>query len=212
MAEEKTTFNQLLDIYQQSRKKGLKATLYLDTKDGKEFITFTVGEPVAVSAAEKPSWTPPLGSIKRKSPSQLKRDKRRKEAFNRKKTTEAPGIKVEAGLPASITEPVDEINLETIDEKTKTKVFKIKGEFVNPNRRPWFEIVKDDKEDEHKAFWELIDKGKDKLGIEDSSDGSTYIEHHLEFWGDLVFKPGVTEDHVRNMENWPKGVRNLEIR
>ena len=142
----------------------------------------------------------------------MKRDQRRKEEFNRKKKTEGTGIKVEAGVPASITEPVDEINLETIDEKNEKKVFKIKGEFVNPNRRPWFEIIKDDKEDEHKAFWELIDKGKEKLGIEDSSDGSTYIEHHLEFWGALVFKPGVTEEHVLNIENWPKGVRNLEIR
>ena len=72
--------------------------------------------------------------------------------------------------------------------------------------------MKTDKENEHEAFWELIKINKDKIGFDDFSDASTYIEHYLEFWGDMVVKPGVTEEYLKNLENWPKGVRNLEIR
>ena len=68
-----------------------------------------------------------------------------------------------------------------------------------------------DSENEHKAFWKLVDENKDKIGIEDFSDGSTYIEHYLEFWGDMVVNSGVTEEHIRKLENWHKGVQNLVI-
>jgi hypothetical protein len=152
MAEKKSTFTKMLDIYQQSRKKRLNASLYLDTRDGKDFINFTIGEQAGITAVEKPYSTPPIPSNWGET----------KEEFNRKKKTEATGRKVEAGVPASFTELVHEINLETIDKKKKKKVFKIKGKFADPNRKPWFEIIKDDKVDEHKTFGDLIDMGKGK--------------------------------------------------
>ena len=189
----------------------------METKDGKEFVTFTIGDPAGFAADKETNWKPV--SRRRKTPSQLRRDQRRKENFTKKKilaaAQEAPehNVKIEAGTPAKATlaEPVDEINLENVNEKARN-VFKIKGEFKDPKRKPWFEIMKTDKENEHEAFWELIKISKDKIGFDDFSDASTYIEHYLEFWGDMVVKPGVTEEYLKNLENWPKGVRNLEIR
>ena len=69
-------------------------------------------------------------------------------------------------------EPVDEINSEHLDEVGR-KVCQTKGEFKAPNRKPWLETVGNDSENEHKAFWKLIDENKDMIGIEDFSDGST---------------------------------------
>jgi hypothetical protein len=88
---------------------------------------------------------------------------------------EFSNIKVEAADPGKVTleVPVNEINLEKLDEQC-SKVFKIKREFKDPNRKPWLEKTKDGKEIEHTALWELIEKHKDKIGLEDFSDGSTY--------------------------------------
>ena len=36
-----------------------------------------------------------------------------------------------------------------------------------------------------------------KLGIADLNDGSTYVEHNLEFCGDIIFNPGNIEEHVQ---------------
>ena len=61
-------------------------------------------------------------------------------------TTSFNDINTEAGTPAdaTLTLPVDEINLERIDESA-TKVYKIKGEFKDPKKKPWLE-------NEHEAF------------------------------------------------------------
>ena len=182
--------------------------------DGKEFIKFTVGNPAGFTAGgNEKSWKPV--SLRRKSPSQQKRDDKRKEEFVRKKNLDAAQeesneFKVEAVDPqkAAFEVPVDEINLEKLDEQC-SKVFNIKGEFKDPNRKPWLEKIPNAKENEHIAFWDLIEKHKDNIGLEDFSDGSTYVEHYLEFWGDLQFKPGTSEKDATNLDNWPKGVRNL---
>ena len=60
-------------------------------------------------------------------------------------------------------------------------------------------------------LFKLIENNQDKIGLEDFSDGSTYVEHFLEFWGYMVNKPGVSKAHLKNLDNWPKGVRNVKI-
>ena len=52
MAAENSTFNQLLEIYQQSRSKGLEASLTLETRDGKDFINFTIGNQAGFTACK----------------------------------------------------------------------------------------------------------------------------------------------------------------
>lgn len=215
MAAANSTFYQLLDIYQKSRTMGLVASLTMETRNGQDFIHFSIGDQAGVPARKNPIV------MRKKTPSQLRRDKQRKEDYLKKKTEagqEASECKVivkpETDTPpviATIAEPVDEINLEHPEEGDR-KVFQVKGEFKDPKRKPWLEPVGKDVENEHKAFWKLIDEDKDKIGIEDFSDGSTYIEHYLEFWGDMIVNSGVNEEHLRNLENWPKGVQNLVIK
>ena len=80
MASVNTTFNQLLETYHQSRIRGEWASLSLETKGGKEFITFTLGGPPG-----NHSGRPVSGQVRRKTPSQLRRDQKRKLEFHSKK-------------------------------------------------------------------------------------------------------------------------------
>ena len=57
----------------------------------------------------------------------------------------------------------------------------------------------------------MIDANADRIGLEDFSDGSTYIERFLEFWGDMIVKPDTTEEHLNDLKNWPPGIMNLEV-
>ena len=75
------TFNQLLEIYQQSRIRGEWATLSLETKDGREFINFTLGGPPGIQSGH--SFR--SGQVRRKTPSQQRRDQKRKLEFYAKK-------------------------------------------------------------------------------------------------------------------------------
>ena len=167
------TFNQLLEIYQQSRSKGEWASLSLETKGGQEIIHFTIGGPAGNQAGQYRK-----DQVRRKTPSQLRRDQRRKVEFFAKKAaasagSEAEEVKIEPkdseANKATLKIPSDEIHLETL----KSNTFRIKGQFKDPKRKPW--LIKDNSEDEHKAFWETIEASKNKIGLEDLSDGSTYI-------------------------------------
>ena len=85
MSEVYQTLTQLLDLYQQSRMRGEEASLSMEAKDGKDFITFSIGSPTG-----SPAWTPRGGPLwpayrRKKTPSQMKRDQRRKEVFLAKK-------------------------------------------------------------------------------------------------------------------------------
>ena len=94
-----------------------------------------------------------------------------------------------------------------LEERGKRKkCFQIKWEFKDSNRKPWLQTIENESGKEHKAFCKLLDKHKEKIGIKDFSDGSTYIEHHLKFWGDMVLHSGGTEEQIRTLENWPNGV------
>ena len=75
----------LLETFQEIKKRGEQATLFLETRNGDEFATLSVKLP----AGDKPGTLrkTSLGSSKKKSPSTLKRDKERLEKFVLKKTT-----------------------------------------------------------------------------------------------------------------------------
>ena len=75
----------LLETFQEIKKRGEQATLFLETRNGDKFATLSVKLP----AGDKPGTLrkTSLGSSKKKSPSTLKRDKERLEKFVLKKTT-----------------------------------------------------------------------------------------------------------------------------
>ena len=82
---------------------------------------------------------------------------------------------------------------------------KIDGEYKDPSFRPWSSV---DPEKEVKVLWgKLEDSGK-IMGLEEIGEGSTCFEHHFEFWGTWrVNKEGITDEFLKNAENWPKGVK-----
>ena len=102
----------LLDFYQQSRIKGEWASLLMETRGGKEFITFKVRNFSAGNTAG--SSKPAKEDIRRKTPSQRRRDEKRKAEFIAKKSVEAKDISavVNTNNQAILIEPKDEIVLE----------------------------------------------------------------------------------------------------
>ena len=73
------SLNLLLDLYQQSRVKGEQASLFMETKNGMDVITFQIGYVPTGSSVRNSS--PSKNSKKIKAPSQQRRNDRRKVTF-----------------------------------------------------------------------------------------------------------------------------------
>ena len=93
---DKATINQLMELFHQSRKRKEWVSLSLESRDGNDFVNFTIGNPAGSSAGTgagrswPPPWTRPrCAPLRRKTPSQQRRDQRRKEAFLAKKKANA---------------------------------------------------------------------------------------------------------------------------
>ena len=151
-----TTLNQLMEMYHQSRKKGEQVSLSMEAKDGKDFIVFSIGIPAGSPARNQQRWPSWPGFKRRKTPSQMRRDQRRKEDYLAKKKVSLD-VKVEKVDEATLSETVDEIELNELKEGTQVKensnLFKIKGEFKNPGFKPW-ETVEPKKELE--ILWDAL--------------------------------------------------------
>ena len=125
---------------------------------------------------------------RKKSPSMLRRDQRRKAEFLAKK--------------AAQVEPVDEITLTEIPidktEVSENEIINIVGENKNRN------------------LWKSIDEANKKIGIKEIGEGSTCFEHYYEFWGSWKIENGskLTIEVLRNPSNWPKEtkIRDVNVR
>ena len=83
------TVCKLLDLFQYSRSKGEKATLFLETRNGEETATFKVNTagPLPTFGAPAADFPPLNGTrLRRKTPSQLRRDRRRLDKFQTSKS------------------------------------------------------------------------------------------------------------------------------
>ena len=158
---------------------------------------------------------------KKKSPSQWRRDQKRKENFLAQKAASLD-VKEEvsetrnSAEKATGTEPVDEIGLteipEFVQEETfENDLFKIVGKYKNPKFKP-FSVVEPEKE--IKVLWEIINAENKSKGIKEIGEGSTFFEHLYEFWGTWRGdKPRRnTLEFLKSAENWPKGIRILEVK
>ena len=88
--------------------------------------------------------------------------------------------------------------------------FKIEGEYKNAKLKPWTKI---EPNKVIKALWNDIKTVNDEKGIEEIGEGSTYFEHCFEFWGTWrVKKESITEDFLKNSENWPQGVKITKVK
>ena len=111
-------------------------------------------------------------------------------------------------------EPADEsdlINIKEVQQEAHVDdMFKILGEFKNPNFQPWNKVEPDK---EVKILWEVLTRDNKAKGIEEIGEGSTCFEHCFEFWGTWKLKrEGITLDFLKNSENWPKGVKIREVK
>ena len=90
------TITALLETFQECKKNGKSATLFLETRNGDEFATLSVKLP------RTPGKTF-LGSAKKKSPSSLKRDKARLEKFRKEKRFQETWSPKETSTPKKET-------------------------------------------------------------------------------------------------------------
>ena len=202
------TLSQLVDLYQQSRKRGEQVSLSLESKDGNDVVIFKVGKPTA-TLESRPSYS---GTRRRKSPSQMRRDQSRKEEFFAKKARPVCVVKLGESEQVELPEVKDEIDLETMDDTSSNEaptLFQIKGEYKNPKFRP-FETVEPNKD--IKVLWEAIDKENRKHEMVEIGDGSTCFEHFFEFWGKWKVKPGTTKNFLMDTKTWPDGVKILDVK
>ena len=196
--------NLLLDIYQQSRINGEWASLKMETKDGKEIITFSIGSPSAGYSAE--TWNPGNNQSKRrKTPSDQRRDERRKAEFIAKKTVESKesSLKDKPSDPVKVVlvEPKDEINLEEPEVNIEKEVNYV-GEYIYDTKLQNDEI--------HKTIWKTL-QNNFKEGVEEFLDGSTCNEKIVMFWGKCKFKEGFDRNYILDKNNWPNGMKKIEI-
>ena len=125
--EEIPTIIQLMDLFLMSRNRGEWVKLSMESKDGKDSLTFSLenpagapaGNPKAWTPGSTPSWPPPplwTQPKRGKAPSQWKRDERRRKEFLARKVASAD-VKKEAeesneNVDKAIVENhVDEIEL-----------------------------------------------------------------------------------------------------
>ena len=198
-------------------------------KDGKDSVTFSFGKPTGDPVGPPRTWT--SGSPwawmpqpwntrpkRRKTPSQLRRDQKRRQEFFAKKESPA-GVKKELvenhdkSAKANLKNPEDEIDLKEISSQVQVEVdemFKIEGEYKNPKFKPWTVV---EPEKEFKTLWELIKTDNKTMGIEEIGEGSATFEHCFEFWGTWrIKKPGITLNYLENSENWPKGIKITDVK
>ena len=125
---DKDTISKLLELYQKCKMNGESATLFLETKRGKDTtVTFTINSP---GAGTSPA-TPPIR--RRKSPSQLRRDTERSKEFFAKKldhptigNTKENANEEKTVEKVLLVEPADEINNEKDDLCKKSLFFRRK--------------------------------------------------------------------------------------
>ena len=232
-AEETSTINQLMELFLKSRSKGEWVNLSMESKDGNDSLIFSFGNSAGSPTEQPRAWTPPPGSTtpqtrrpmswkprRRKTPSQWRRDqKRMKDYLAKKESSAALKEEVEETIDKVVTvtaeEPKDEINLSVIPindakEACVNDLFKIEGVYKNPNFKPWSSV---DPNKEVKHLWEALEKDNIKNGIEEIGEGSTCFEHNFEFWGTWkIKKPGITVEFLKSLENWPKGIKNIEVK
>jgi hypothetical protein len=103
MTTETSTINKLVELFLMSRSKGERVSLSMESKDGKDSLTFSINNPSGSPAGQTGNWTPPApGSPwtwpppprpwpplirRKKTPSQDRRDQKRKQDFLEKKDT-----------------------------------------------------------------------------------------------------------------------------
>ena len=235
-----TTITKLVDLYHSSRSAGESVHLFMESKNGKDSITFSIN-PSGPPAGKAETWTPcsalpppwsgrksypppgtPMLIRRKKTPSQLRRDQRRRVNVLAKKAAASAhnDVKEESSSNKDdrekihLVEPTDEITLTEFTndnhEATENDLIKIVGQYKNPMFKPW-SVVKP--EEEIKTLWKRIEAANHSLGIKEIGEGSTCFEHCFEFWGTWKIQNAekINIAVLKNAENWPNGTKILDV-
>ena len=95
--------NNFLEAFQGCKRRGEKATLFLETRNGHAFATLQLKLPASHTSKPSSDKTIP-GSTRKKSPSTLKRDRERLENFVKKKSFQETWCPNLASTPAMKTQ------------------------------------------------------------------------------------------------------------
>ena len=236
---ESTTIDKLVDLFHCSQRKGEAVKLFLESKNGEDSITFSINptgspdggartwspRPVSPSPPWPCSWTPqkPMRILRRKkTPSVLRRDQKRKVEFLAKKAALAsvevkvdPTCNSDTTQKVNLVEPVDETALTEIPddmkEITENAIINIVGEYKNPKFKAWSFV---NPEEEAKNLWKSIEDTNKTLGIKEIGEGSTCFEHCYEFWGSWKIETGskLTTEVLKSPNSWPEGTRIRDLK
>ena len=149
-ADGTSTINQLVELFQLSRSRKEWVNLSMESKDGKDSLTFSIRNPAGAPAGQSRTWTPGSTSPwawpspppwttfqrRRKTTSEWRRDQKRKEEFIAKKSS----IEVKEEVKethdklgkTTLTDPEDEIELGHISSKGNNEA-KVKGSTITQN-------------------------------------------------------------------------------
>ena len=109
-----TTVTNLLGIFQECKKRGEKASLFLETRNGDEFATFRIN--LSASHTLRTPEKPPART-KMKSPSTLRRDRMRLDKY-RTKSLEKSWNPVKTSTPAPALKPKQTLETSTVAMET----------------------------------------------------------------------------------------------
>ena len=150
------TITALLEAFQDCKKRGECATLFLETRNGMEFAHFKVN--LSGSQKLRTSRQSFPGHTKKKSPSTLKRDKDRLETFMKKKTLQETWSPKETSTPLKPGTPALDNN--TSENALMDKAKQTNDEKDDSSNEPIIEKPDESKtsqEDALRTYWECIE-------------------------------------------------------
>ena len=190
----------LLELYQQSRERGEWARLNMETMNGQDFITFSVKSPAGSPAKTGRTWR---ATRQKKTPSQLRRDQKRKEVFLAKKDKATnENVETSASDPEkvmlAIVEPklVYEIDPEEIINENSSEI-KVYGEYKYSSRRDFKSSLKN-------YFGDIVTNIK-------YFETEKVNEKVQKFLVILEMKIGFGKKHLEDTRYWPDDSKILKM-
>ena len=189
------TIHSILELYQRCRRNGDWAKIYIETQDGKEFFSFSVSPSAGSSAGG--AGVEKVKSVRKKNPSQVRRDQKRRAAFLERfrqkaeptaaETTSTPSLETDefkVGEEKTVTgetSSAEATDNETSDSTGKNEVIM---EEVAEESRLTEENIEQLRKIIHEAYNEnrifkkdfLEEKGEDIKDENDSKDENDNIE------------------------------------
>ena len=195
------TITTLLGIFQECKKRGEKASLFLETKNGEEFATFRVNLSAShtVRTPEKPSFGT---TAKRKSPSTLKRDRKRLENY-RTKSLEKSCDPVKTSTSTPVMKFQQNLETSAVAMDFGTPILDSRAEENDKTTND--DNAKQDDENEKNSSevnWEEIDKIIEKSIAKYNTPLRQMMNDTIEIMNSMKEKDEENEDNFEDAKKW----------